>query len=84
MGDWRTRAACRGMDPDLFLLDKSESGDVPKAKAVCRRCPVREDCLEEALTPVYVGENVVKTVGVWGGFSEKQRRELAKIQQVPA
>ena len=31
---WREQAACRGLDPDLFLLDKSESGDVPKAKAV--------------------------------------------------
>ncbi len=81
---WRERAACRGMDPDLFLLDKSESGDVPKAKAVCRSCPVREECLEEALAPVYVGGNVVKTVGVWGGFSEKQRRELNKIQKVSA
>ena len=81
---WRERAACRGMDPDLFLLDKSESGDVPRAKAVCRSCPVREECLDLSLTPVYVGDNVVKTVGVWGGMSEKQRRQVAKARKVPA
>lgn len=78
MDGWRSRAACRGLDPEMFLLDKTESADVPKAKAVCASCTVRDDCLEEALAPVYVVENRVKTVGIWGGTSEKQRRELVR------
>lgn len=70
--DWRERAACRDEDPELFFpigatgpaLDQAE-----RAKAVCRRCPVIDQCLAWALT---TGQDA----GIWGGLTEQERREL--------
>lgn len=61
--------ACRDHDPELFFPDRSALEQEEKAKAVCRRCPLRWPCLEGALDR---GEQY----GVWGGFSEKERRKL--------
>lgn len=64
---WRTQAACRGCDPDLFHPRRGQ--DVRAAKAVCADCPVADTCLEWAMR-----NNM--TVGVWGGTSERERRKL--------
>ncbi len=39
------------------------------AKRICRNCPVRLDCLAEALDHRL-------EFGVWGGFTERERRNL--------
>lgn len=72
--DWRKRAACRDEDPELFF----PVGDVgpallqiAEAKAVCRRCPVVDECLSWALT---MGEDD----GVWGGTSADERRVIRR------
>ena len=49
---WRKDALCRGVDTNLFF-PAGELGEEPvlhaeTAKAVCFRCPVREECLEYA------------------------------------
>lgn len=68
---WRSRAACRGMDVNLF-----HPGEGKTRKAVldtCRGCPVRLECLEEARrceTP-WEGRQ-----GIWGGLTPGQRRRL--------
>lgn len=62
---WQDRAACRGMNPDLFFPARGE--ETRQAKKVCARCPVREECLDFAL------ENAEK-FGIWGGLSERERR----------
>lgn len=64
-----TDAACAGMDTNLFYPERGE--DNAQAVAVCRDCPVREQCLDHA---VRNGE----TYGVWGGLSGKQRRRLRR------
>lgn len=64
MENWRMHAACRDEDPDLFFPIGSTGpalGQVEEAKAVCRRCPVQEECLRWAL------ENN-QDAGVWGGL----------------
>lgn len=66
---WRERAACKGMDPDLFHPERGATVAVQKAKRVCAGCPVRSECLDEAL------ENG-EVLGVLGGLSERQRRWL--------
>ncbi|MFF4104338.1 WhiB family transcriptional regulator [Streptomyces sp. NPDC001903] len=46
------RAACREEDPDLFFPIGTSGPallQIEEAKAVCRRCPVLERCLEWAL-----------------------------------
>lgn len=70
--DWRHRAVCRDEDPELFFPIGNSGPAVAQteeAKAVCRRCPVIEECLAYALE---TGENF----GVWGGLGEEERREL--------
>jgi WhiB family redox-sensing transcriptional regulator len=44
---------------------------IEQAKAVCRRCPVIQQCLAWALES---GQDA----GVWGGLSEDERRALKR------
>ncbi len=60
MNEWRTRAACRSVDPDVFF-PTAEAGpvydaQVAVAKAVCAGCPVRAECLAEALVRIPYGD----------------------------
>jgi WhiB family redox-sensing transcriptional regulator len=64
---WMAQASCIGADPDLFFPDRGDS--TREAKAVCRGCPVRQECLDYALT-------TQQKFGVWGGASERERRGM--------
>jgi len=66
---WQDGANCRGVDTDMFFPERGASHR--EAKAVCRGCTVREDCLEYALVN---GEKF----GVWGGLSERERRRIRR------
>ena len=71
--NWREGALCAGRDTELFFPD----GDDPTlvAKAYCRRCPVRRDCLAHAI------ENDERH-GIWGGVGEHTRELLvARVRQ---
>jgi WhiB family transcriptional regulator, redox-sensing transcriptional regulator len=74
--DWRHGAACRDEDPELFF-PISEVGpgarQTADAKAVCARCPVREQCLRYAL------DNGLDH-GIFGGTTEAERRALTRRQ----
>lgn len=73
MRDWRNRAACRDHDPDLFFPVGTKGPAIQQARtaqAVCRKCPVRSDCLEAALS---VGDH-----GVWGGLTPDQLKDARK------
>jgi WhiB family transcriptional regulator, redox-sensing transcriptional regulator len=66
--DWRVNASCRDEDPDgLFVRGKEQR----KAKLVCIACPVRTECLAEAL------DGRIE-FGVWGGMTERERRALLR------
>ena len=69
LGGWRDLALCAEVDPELFFPDKGESSR--SAKRVCAECEVRAECLQYALDH---GERF----GVWGGLSERERREVAR------
>jgi WhiB family redox-sensing transcriptional regulator len=69
---WQHHAACRYEDPELFFPIGTAGPAleaIDKAKAVCRGCPVREQCLELALSS---GQDS----GVWGGLTPTERRVL--------
>lgn len=80
-GGWRSRAACRGEDPELFFpVGSSEPAalaQIAGAKAICARCPVREACLRFAL---YTGQDY----GIWGGLTEDERRRLQRRERAAA
>ena len=74
--DWRHRALCRDEDPELFFPIGTTGPalvQIEQAKAVCRRCPAVQSCLEWALSS---GQDS----GVWGGLSEDERRALKRRQ----
>lgn len=66
--DWTLRAACRGVAPDALFTSGAAQH---RAKSVCRGCPVRTECLADAL------DNRVE-FGVWGGLTERERRSLLR------
>jgi WhiB family transcriptional regulator, redox-sensing transcriptional regulator len=72
--NWRDRAACTRLDPDLFF-PVSTSGvsltDIEAAKRVCQRCPVTTLCLRWAL-------DLGQVSGIWGGTTEEERRALRR------
>jgi hypothetical protein len=51
---WMARAACRGMDTNLFYVDAGESY-APEAVAACEACPVKGPCLASADNDDYIG-----------------------------
>ncbi len=64
---WRDLAACRGIDLDVFFPGRGEPAG--PARQVCTACPVRQPCLDYAITNRIVH-------GVWGGLAERERRAL--------
>ena len=45
---WMDRAKCKDSDPGLFDTELGVSDRAEEAKAVCRVCPVRDDCASYA------------------------------------
>jgi WhiB family redox-sensing transcriptional regulator len=70
MDDWRDRAACQDEDPELFFPigdGAAAQEQMARAKVVCRRCLVRQQCLDFALS---TGQDA----GIWGGLTAAERR----------
>ncbi|MEO7130692.1 MAG: WhiB family transcriptional regulator [Dermatophilaceae bacterium] len=66
---WQERGLCAQTDPEAFFPEKG--GSTRDAKKVCVECPVRQECLEYALSND-------ERFGIWGGLSERERRKLKK------
>lgn len=75
---WQARAACRTSDPELFFPIAAEHPhqQTTAAKAVCRSCPVTDQCLGYALSH---GER-----GIWGGTTERERDTLIRNARAQA
>jgi WhiB family transcriptional regulator, redox-sensing transcriptional regulator len=59
------------MSPDQFYTERSNAA-AARAKEVCFTCPVRQECLDEAI------QNKER-FGVWGGMDTQQRmREMRR------
>lgn len=68
-GEWVRLAACRTIDePDRLFVQGAAQHE---AKVVCRGCPVRLECLAEAL-------DARIEWGVWGGMTERERRAILR------
>ena len=66
---WRARAACRGLDPDMFHPTQNGNALANQAKHVCAGCPVRTDCLADHLH---------EELGIWGGTTPTERRRMRR------
>jgi WhiB family redox-sensing transcriptional regulator len=72
--DWRHDSACAGQTPDLhFPVGNTGPAllQIEEAKAVCRRCPVMDQCLAWAL-----GQRI--EYGIFGGLDEDERRVMKR------
>ena len=65
---WHARARCRGYGPEAFF-DRPEAG-----VAVCQRCTVRAECEEAGGAQE----------GVWGGFTQAQRKRRRRARRLAA
>ncbi len=72
--EWRSRAACRGLSPEIFYEEVEEGSDNhgAAAKAVCSTCEVQMECL------AYSIENNER-FGIWGGIGDDRRARLRAI-----
>ncbi len=73
--DWRAEASCSRSEVASLFFPVGVTGpaeqQIVDAKAVCEQCPVREACLEFAIT-------TNQEYGIWGGTSEDERRVLRR------
>ena len=65
---WRDLARCAEVGGDFWFPEKG--GSARRAKAVCRSCEVRAECLQWAL-------DHDEEHGIWGGMSTEERHRLA-------
>jgi WhiB family redox-sensing transcriptional regulator len=77
MDSWQLKAACRGPQAEIFFPPAHAERKEEKlqreerAKAICRMCSVRVDCLEYAV-------RIREPHGIWGGLNEMERRQVAE------
>lgn len=69
-GHWTASASCGAgrVQPDALFVEGSAQREV---RAVCATCPVRLECLADAL-------DSRTGFGVWGGMTERERRALLR------
>jgi WhiB family redox-sensing transcriptional regulator len=62
--EWASRGACKATEADELFVQGSAQN---RAKQICGGCPVRTECLADAL------DSRIE-FGVWGGMTERERR----------
>lgn len=65
---WQPMSACIGKG---HLFHPGPYENQVAAKALCRECPVRNACLDYALTKP-------EPYGIWGGLNERERKRLRR------
>lgn len=79
--DWQAQAACGGQDPSIWVPHyepRLPTKSVQRVVEVCRVCPVASECLAYALAHATVGRYADKGMGIYGGLTTWQRREMLR------
>lgn len=72
---WQAKAACRGPQASAFFPPAyAERKDdrlarEARAKGICARCIVRDECLGYAI-------RIREPHGIWGGLNENERKQM--------
>ena len=74
MTDWRQHAACRGMNPNIFVPERGDMDSFYLAIRTCNNCEVIEQCRDYGLEL----DRQELTPGIYGGLSQRQRRQLKR------
>ena len=72
------RAACRGMDPNIFVPAQGDTRNITIAKKICAICPVIEPCREYGL----VSHQEHDECGILGGLTRIERIRIMRENNV--
>lgn len=79
---WMNDALCAQVDPDLWFPEVG--GPTREAKRICARCPVREQCLEYALSDDRTSGASPFNHGIYGGLSPAERKSILRDREAGA
>ena len=65
--EWQDRAACKGRNLDMFPRWHKDISYISIARKICSACPVKPECLDNALT-----YPITDMHGVWAGLTPRQ------------
>ena len=74
---WSKRAACRDMPSEIWYPPRSTKSAYDEALAICGICPVRQQCLDHAISQD-------EKHGVWGGTTPRDRYPAEEQETEPA
>lgn len=77
---WMNKSVCKEYPPDWFIVDKSNNHDAKKAKAVCDICPVKQECLDWAVS---IEAKTASMPGIYGGKTQQERRDFRVCKYAP-
>lgn len=72
--NWMDEALCAQVGTEIFFPERG--GNPHAAVSVCRRCPVKQECLNHALD--LEASSPLQVTGIWGGTTTKQRDRLRR------
>lgn len=74
---WQLHAACLGAPPAWWVPSSERDAAYAKARPICDRCPVQDDCLLDAIEHEQdLADDYQR--GMRGGLTPAERRELAR------
>lgn len=74
---WLAKRHCTDKDDEFLFPDKPSKKKYDKTRnALCMRCPVRVQCLEEAFT---FEEDKTDRFGMWGSLTPEERTKWHNI-----
>ena len=77
---WQDDGRCAEVGQEIFYLDQGANASHGRqARSVCARCPVRRDCLLDALE--HMDDYGPGTHGCWGSTFPEQREYFLKLHR---
>ena len=73
--EWKNDSLCIEYPNINFFPSESHKREVDRAKAICRKCLVKDQCLEYAYT-------THQPDGIWGGFTVKEIDRVAPFHRM--
>lgn len=71
--NWRNQANCKNRTNEMFPNGHKDITYIRQARAICRECPVQQDCLAYALE--FPPQDMH---GVWAGYTSRQLGTLQR------
>lgn len=73
----KLQGSCVGKDPNLWFPEgpaNSTENSTAYAKAICNTCPIKLQCLQDAVENEYSG--------IWGGLTELERARMKRTKSI--